>query len=346
MQVKKQILLSRDQFREGTFTRDKHLCVICKKPAQDAHHIIERRLWDDGGYYLDNGASLCGPCHIKAEQTTLSVEEIREAAGIKHIILPEHLYVDQMYDKWGNPIMGNGKRLIGELFYDESIQKILASGGVLDDFVEYIKYPRTYHVHWSKGTKDDKTLEDDSQFIGQEVVCTIKMDGENTTWYRDYIHARSINSGSHESRDWVKGLWAQKAWQLSKGMRVCGENLYAKHSVEYDNLPSYFMAFSIWQGLTCLSWEETEFYCQLLEIETVPVMYRGIFDREKIMDIYNAEYKGKHTEGFVIRLAGEFQYKDFRKSVGKFVEPDFRQLVNSSHGHWMSQKVIPNKLKE
>ena len=88
MQVKKQILLSRDQFREGTFTRDKHLCVICKKPAQDAHHIIERRLWDDGGYYLDNGASLCGPCHIKAEQTTLSVEEIREN-NYKKILLPK-----------------------------------------------------------------------------------------------------------------------------------------------------------------------------------------------------------------------------------------------------------------
>lgn len=49
------ILLSRDQFRELTFERDKHTCVFCDKPAQDAHHIIERRLWSDGGYYLDNG---------------------------------------------------------------------------------------------------------------------------------------------------------------------------------------------------------------------------------------------------------------------------------------------------
>ena len=38
-------LLTRDQFRELTFERDKHTCVLCHAPAQVAHHILERRLW-------------------------------------------------------------------------------------------------------------------------------------------------------------------------------------------------------------------------------------------------------------------------------------------------------------
>jgi len=59
-------LLSRTEFREGVFERDKLKCVICGAPAVDAHHIIERRLFPDGGYYLDNGSSLCGDCHMKA----------------------------------------------------------------------------------------------------------------------------------------------------------------------------------------------------------------------------------------------------------------------------------------
>lgn len=338
------MLLTRDKFREGVFARDNHKCVICGQPAKDAHHIIERRLFDSGGYFIDNGASLCESHHIKAEETTLSVEEIREAAGITKIILPEHLYTDQKYDKWGNPIMDNGTRLMGELFEDESVQKILKQGGVLNEFSKYIKYPRTYHVHWSKGTEDDKTLSDDSQFQEKEVVVTIKMDGENTTWYNDYMHARSINSGPHETRKWVKGLWSQKAWQLSEGMRICGENLYAKHSVEYKNLPSYFMVFSVWFNLKCLSWDETLFYASALELQTVPEMYRGIYDREKIMDLYEKKYKGSNCEGFVIRLADEFNYGDFRKSTAKFVDPKFRQLINNSHGHWISKKVEPNSL--
>jgi len=69
------MLLTRDLFREMVFQRDNHQCVICHGPAQDAHHIIERRLWPDGGYYLLNGASLCGEHHIAAEQTTLSCDE-------------------------------------------------------------------------------------------------------------------------------------------------------------------------------------------------------------------------------------------------------------------------------
>jgi 5-methylcytosine-specific restriction endonuclease McrA len=46
-------LLTRDEFRVGVFARDGKTCVACGKPGQDAHHIIERRLWPDGGYYLD-----------------------------------------------------------------------------------------------------------------------------------------------------------------------------------------------------------------------------------------------------------------------------------------------------
>ena len=53
-----EILLTRDAFRNAVFERDGHLCVICKEPAIDVHHIIERRLFSDGGYYIDNGVSL------------------------------------------------------------------------------------------------------------------------------------------------------------------------------------------------------------------------------------------------------------------------------------------------
>lgn len=49
-------LLTRDEFREGVFERDGHKCVVCGDDARDAHHIMERRLFADGGYYMENGA--------------------------------------------------------------------------------------------------------------------------------------------------------------------------------------------------------------------------------------------------------------------------------------------------
>lgn len=336
-------LLLRDDFREGVFKRDNHTCVICGDPGQDAHHIIERRLFSDGGYYLDNGATLCGPCHIKAEETTISCNEIREKAGIKNLILPDHLYFDIEYDKWGNIILPNGNRLRGELFEDESVQKIMRQGGVLDLFVKHIKYPRTYHLPWSNLLKDDRMMGSDENFRGKRVIGTLKMDGENTSMYNDHIHARSIDSGSHPSRNKVKDIWAQISWMLDDDMRICGENLYAVHSIQYEDLPSYFMMFSMWIGNTCLSWDETVEYAKIFGLETVPVFYDGIYDEEAIKEAFS-EHETQH-EGYVIRLAEEFNYGQFRDSIGKYVRPEFRQMVNNSHGHWISKKIETNKLK-
>ncbi|MGA2575243.1 MAG: hypothetical protein ABSH24_04385 [Bryobacteraceae bacterium] len=111
-------LLDRDSFRESVFRRDGYKCVICGcvEPPLDSHHILERRLWDDGGYYVQNGATLCDDregrigCHRKAEQTVLSCEQIRQAAGIRQVVLPDHLYRDAVYDKWGNIINTDGTR--------------------------------------------------------------------------------------------------------------------------------------------------------------------------------------------------------------------------------------------
>lgn len=337
------MLLTRDDFRNSVFERDGHKCVICGAPAKDAHHIIERRLWVDHGYYLDNGASLCEQHHMEAEMTTLSCDEIRRAAGITRVVVPPHLYDDTQIDKWGNPILPDGKRLRGELFYDESVQKILGMGGVLSEFVTYVKYPRTCHLPWSPGMKnDDRMIENLQAFEGKRVIATIKMDGEQTTMYSDYIHARSINSGNHPSRNWAKAIHGQIQGNIPEGWRVCGENLYAKHSIEYGGLPSYLMMFSIWNEKNfCLSWDETVEWAQLLGLPTVPVIYDGIWDEKTIKGLYTPKYDGNECEGYVVRLADAFPYRDFKYAVGKYV----RKNHVVTHGHWMRQQIVPNKLK-
>lgn len=337
-------LLSREDFRNKVFQRDNYKCVICGNVAKDAHHIIERRLFDDGGYYLDNGASLCEEHHLEAEKTILTCEKIREAAKIKKIILPEHLYQDSeyLYDKWGNTILPNGKRLKGELFFDSSVQKILGMGGVLDDFINYVKYPRTFHLPWSEKTnKDDRILKNVDIFYSKEVVVTLKLDGQNISMYKDHIHARTLEKSNHPSQDWVKGYWAKISYEIPEGWRICGENLYAKHTIKYDDLENYFYGFSIWdEKNVCLSWNETLEYFSLLNITPVPVIYRGIFNEDEIKKVFK-EYVNKH-EGYVIRLSNSFNYSFFRKSVAKFVKQDFNIL----HGKWINSKIEKNELKK
>ena len=203
------------------------------------------------------------------------------------------------------------------------------------------KYPRTPHLPWSPGaTSDDVYLVDVGHFEGLEVVVTEKLDGENTTMYRDYIHARSIDNRRHPSRDWVKGLHATIAHQIPAGWRLCGENVFAQHSVSYDNLESYFYVFSIWnEENLALSWEETVAWVKLLGLVTPPVLYAGPWDESLIRGI---EVDATRVEGYVVRLASAFTHADFSQSIAKWVRQDHVQ----SEEHWIRSAVIPNRLKK
>ena len=153
----------------------------------------------------------------------------------------------------------------------------------------YLKYPKILHVPWSPGLQnDDRGHPGMDRFVGRRVVATIKMDGENTSMYPPsedqpggHIHARSVDSEPHPSRTWVKAFHGQIASEIPFGWHLSGENLYAKHSIHYHNLDSFFYLFSVWDEQNhCLSWEETEEYAKLLGLITVPVFYRGIWNQE------------------------------------------------------------------
>jgi len=345
MKLNKQMnsLLTRDVFRNTVFERDNFKCVICKAPAKDAHHIIERRLFDNGGYFISNGASLCEKHHIDAEMTTLSCKDIRDAAGIDEIVLPEHLSDDEQYDRWGNIILSNGTRMIGELFYDESVQKVLEQGGVLNLFTKYVKYPRTFHIPWSESvSNDDKMLSNMSCFEGNRVFVSIKRDGENASFYNDgYYHARSVESGYHKSRTWIKRIAAEKGCLLPAGWRVCAENLYATHSLHYEDLQDYILVLSIWNEKNiCLSIDETLEWIELLDMWHSTALYDGIYDENKIKEICASLDKDKH-EGIVIRNAHAFPHSAFRSNVAKWVRRN--HVLTSTH--WTQQEVVKNKLK-
>jgi len=208
------------------------------------------------------------------------------------------------------------------------------------------KYPRTFHLPWSPGaTSDDKTHGADTiaaMFNGREVVVTEKLDGENSTIYPDgYTHARSVDAKSHPSRNWLKSFAAQIAHDIPENHRLCGENVYAAHSLSYDQLKSFFYAFSIYNEETCLSWSDTRDLCELLNVPLVPVVYQGIWDEKAIKDAwYGQSSFGNEGEGYVVRLADSFQLADFGKSVAKYVRANHVQTDD----HWMHKEIIPNKL--
>lgn len=90
MLTKKQI---RENFRNSVFKRDKNECKICgdKISKLDAHHITNRNEFENGGYVLENGVTLCdkvGGCHFQAEEFL----QTRDYIGVPYEITPDGLY--------------------------------------------------------------------------------------------------------------------------------------------------------------------------------------------------------------------------------------------------------------
>ena len=222
-----------------------------------------------------------------------------------------------------------------------------------------MKYPRTMNLPWSDTqSRDDVFIQDCSCFEGKQVVITEKLDGENTNLYgvsdqypNGRFHARSQETNHHPSRTWIKQLLAGICFQIPKCDQLCGENLYAHHSIFYTELPSYFFLFNMVRDYVVLSWEEIEYTAESLFLETAPVLYRGLWDEEKVKSIWTGkgnyptfdgpDGKSVDAEGYVVRLASEFPVTDFHISVAKYVRKNHVQTDE----HWMTKEVVPNRLK-
>jgi len=214
--------------------------------------------------------------------------------------------------------------------------------------MEHFKYPKTPHLPWSEGLQeDDVFINSLDKFKGEEIVVTEKMDGECTSMYSDYIHARSLDSRHHASRSYVKLVHARVSHQILGNYSLSGENCYAEHSIHYSALPDWFLAFGYFYQngpqLWSLSWDYVEEMAKQLDLITVPVLYRGTFDEEKVRNcITGISRCGGEQEGYVVRVTRAFQVQEFASVMAKYVRAGHVQTDE----HWMNKPIIVNGLTE
>lgn len=178
-----------------------------------------------------------------------------------------------------------------------------------------------------------------------------------TTIYNDgSFHARSIDGRHHPSRNRMVGIAKGIGTKLPRGWRVCGENVYAQHSIAYTNLPDYFMVFGIYdENNFCLDWDDTEYFAEELGLTLVPKIWRGNWDhfyvnypdmtRFIMSNGWLSEGEYGHIgerEGYVVRTVEGFHFDDLGSHCGKYVR--FGHVQTDEH--WMHKAVVPNGLKE
>jgi hypothetical protein len=55
-------------WRKSVFERDNHTCVICNSTENiETHHIKSWHNFPELRYAIDNGVTLCRPCHLKTD---------------------------------------------------------------------------------------------------------------------------------------------------------------------------------------------------------------------------------------------------------------------------------------
>jgi|SaaInlStandDraft_6_1057023.scaffolds.fasta_scaffold04298_4 atypical dual specificity phosphatase len=226
-----------------------------------------------------------------------------------------------------------------------------------DKDTEFIhKFPRTRHIFNVGGaTVDDRILDADDcdTFMKEDdVFIAEKVDGaqlgisidEN---YKIMVQNRShyVNSKSHSQFEkldkWIFDHKESLYQILNQDTILFGEWLYAKHSIDYNNLPDYFMAFDLYNKKKKLFYNRDKLVEALKDtnLHYVREMYRGkIKDKTHLLKMI--EQKSDYTDGRVEGIYLKIFENDYVKSRCKLVRNDFI----CGNDHWSKGIMQKNTL--
>jgi len=234
---------------------------------------------------------------------------------------------------------------------------------------EFIKYPRTPHLFGSKGTDDDKHLDEaeSKAFISDgSLIVEEKLDGTNVGIHfsesgEKVLQCRGhlITEGMHPQYDLFKQWATVKRHVLEQRLEnrfiLFGEWVYARHSIHYRSLPHYFFEFDIYdkQQEAFLDLEQRLALLEGTGVQTVPVLHTGPISRSDLEELigpsrFDSHFENPFTkrtdnlmEGLYLRIEAE----GIVFGRAKFVRPEFVEKVKQST-HWQHQPMVPNQLAE
>lgn len=216
------------------------------------------------------------------------------------------------------------------------------------------KYEKTYRIlvpQISTKGKHYLSSNDTSKLLGGNVVITEKMDGANVGIIRHKDEFRLQKRGSlvdeseHAQFSFFKAWTYQnydKLMQIPKDTILYGELMFAKHTVFYNKLPDYFLAFAWCDRKTgaYFHWDDVVKLCNKIGLHHAPHIFTGHVKRDELFDKIPkiSAYGDQPAEGIVVWN----HKKDMR---GKVVREEFQKAMNKS-GHWIHKPVTKNLLRK
>lgn len=221
---------------------------------------------------------------------------------------------------------------------------------------DFFKFPSTPHLANITGLyiRGDKVLTESErdEFLTQEVTVEEKVDGANLGLSFDAngnIHVQ--NRGAYlplpGSGQWKKlSEWLALHTEtlidhLSDHYILFGEWCYAQHTIFYEHLPDWFLAFDVYDRKECrfLATVHRDRLLNDMHISKVPDIAHGRFTYSEIQKLLSqSKLTNQPAEGIYLRI----NQGDWLEQRAKLVRPSFIQSIEQ---HWSRSTIRPNQLK-
>jgi hypothetical protein len=249
------------------------------------------------------------------------------------------------------------------------------------------KYPRTHHLEGSCFQPGDEELDSVpfQQIAGRHLVVEEKVDGANaaisfSSEGKLLLQSRGhyLAGGPREKqfnlfKPWAHSI-ADSLWNaLGSRYILYGEWLYAKHTMFYNHLPHYFLAFDVLDRAESvfLSTERKAELLKALPIIPVKILFSGKLDThqellqllgpscyiqpghldqlrqlcaERKLDVERVLQESDASaqmEGLYIKVEED----NVVKERYKYLRPSFLNAVAQSGEHWHNRPIVPNLLQ-
>lgn len=219
----------------------------------------------------------------------------------------------------------------------------------------YYKFPSTPYIFLDNSIKkkkknylSDSEVED---FLSNKITIEEKIDGANLgISFDDAGNVLLQNRGEFLKKPFC-GQWKPlKQWinlhqdelfdVLTDRYILYGEWCYACHSVKYDRLPDWFLAFDIYDkhNQRFLSVQKRNNIISATTLSVVPYLGFGVWTKEELKSFFSISKVGSaNNEGIYLRLDND----DWLLKRAKMVRPEFRQQIGE---HWSRKALQKNVL--
>tara|TARA_R110002167_G_scaffold51814_3_gene149934 strand:- start:6327 stop:7016 length:690 start_codon:yes stop_codon:yes gene_type:complete len=222
----------------------------------------------------------------------------------------------------------------------------------------FFRFPHTPHLAWlGEGEpRDDKVLsrQETVSFLEGPVVVEEKLDGANIGISLDSSGSLRVQNRGQYLQAPYKGQFSRlNAWLgqydpiltelLTLDMILFGEWCAAKHSLEYTDLPDWFLLFDVYDKAQKRFWSSSRRneLAKQAGLAMVPQMMREevtLSDLKHLLVERDSVYRAGPLEGLVIRRENEAWCEE----RAKLVRADFTQGMGE---HWRRRQIEWNKVK-